>query len=264
MRTTTSADGTSIAFERVGHGPPLLLVGGALQGRATYAPTAEALARYFTVINYDRRGRGDSDDRQPYAVEREIEDIAALISTVGGSAAVYGHSSGSALALAAAAAGLAITPLVLHEPPFGSGAPDELAAERAEAAYIADLLQRCARAEAVRYFFASMGLPREIVEQLAADPIMQAHAPTLLYDYEVLGSHVRDGRTLTEHACLVTAPTLVMVGAASYDFIAAAGKQILDGLVDGRLRVLEGYQHVVPPDVLAPIVTAFVCSRAAA
>jgi pimeloyl-ACP methyl ester carboxylesterase len=264
MRTTTSADGTTIAYDRIGHGPPLIVVAGALQGRATYRPAAESLARYFTVINYDRRGRGDSTDCPPYAVEREIDDLAALIEVVGGSAAVYGHSSGSALAFAAAAEGLPITGLVVHEPPFGSGSDEEAAAERAEAAHIADLLQRCARAEAVRYFFSSMGLPAEFVEPLAADPTMRAHAPTLLYDYAVLASHVRSGRSLTEQALRVKAPTLVLVGGSSYDFIAASGKQILDGLVDGQLRVLDGHDHVVPADVLAPIVAGFVFRKAAA
>lgn len=261
MRQATSPDGTTIAYDRIGTGPPMIVIGGALQGRATYAPTAEGLARYFTVINYDRRGRGDSGDVRPYAVEREVEDLAALLDEVGGSAALYGHSSGSALALAAAGSGLPVTHLVLHEPPFGSGSPEDRRAEQAEAAYITDLLQQCARAEAVRVFVASMGLPREAVETLAADPTMQAHAPTLPYDYAVMDAHVQAGRSLTQQALRVSAPTLILVGSTSYDFVSAAGKQILDGLIGGRLRVLEGQGHEVAPDLLAPIVAAFVCSR---
>src|SRR5215203_7086866 len=118
MDKVTSSDGTSIAFERLGDGPPVIVVCGAMCDRALMRPTAEELAKYFTVFNYDRRGRGDSGDTAPYAVEREIEDIAALIDEAGGSAFVYGHSSGAGLALHAAAHGLPIARLVLHEPPF--------------------------------------------------------------------------------------------------------------------------------------------------
>jgi pimeloyl-ACP methyl ester carboxylesterase len=262
MRRATTPDGTTIAYDRIGTGPPMIVVGGALQGRASYAPTAEGLARYFTVINFDRRGRGDSGDVHPYAVDREMEDIAALFDEVGGSAALYGHSSGSALALAVARSGLPVTHLVLHEPPFGNGSLEDRHAERAEADYICDLLQQCARAEAVRYFFTSMGLPRDVAESLAGDPTMQAHAPTLLYDYAIMDTHARAGRSLTQQALGVSAPTLILVGSASYDFVSAAGRQILDGLIDGRLRVLEGQGHEVAPELLAPIIAAFVCSRA--
>lgn len=117
MNTVKSADGTPIVFDRLGDGPPVVLVTGALCDRSATRALAEELARTFTVINYDRRGRGDSDDTAPYAVQREIEDLAALITEAGGTAAVYGHSSGAALALHAAAHGLPITRLVLHEPP---------------------------------------------------------------------------------------------------------------------------------------------------
>src|SRR5215207_7952624 len=112
-----SGDGTSIVFERLGKGPPVILVGGATCDRTITRPLAEELAKHFTVINYDRRGRGDSGDTLHYAVEREIGDIGALIAEAGGTASVYAHSSGSALALRAGAAGLPIAKLVLHEPP---------------------------------------------------------------------------------------------------------------------------------------------------
>src|SRR3712207_4981311 len=118
MNTVTSRDGTSIAFDRSGNGPPVILVCGGSTDRMANAPLAEFLAPRFTVFNYDRRGRGDSGDTAPYAVEREVEDLDAVIAAAGGSAFVYGTSSGAALALEAAASGLAITKLAMWEPPF--------------------------------------------------------------------------------------------------------------------------------------------------
>ena len=117
METVTSSDGTTIAFERLGDGPPLIVVCGAMCDRALMRPTAEELAEHFTVFNYDRRGRSGSADRAPYAVEREIEDIGALLVEAGGEASVYGHSSGAGLVLHAAAHGLPIAKLALHDPP---------------------------------------------------------------------------------------------------------------------------------------------------
>ena len=118
MEKVTSRDGTQVAFDRMGDGPPLIVVCGAMCDRALMRPTAEELANQFTVFNYDRRGRGDSGDTQPYAIGREIEDLYALITEAGGNAHVYGHSSGAGLALHAAAAGLPVSRLVLHDPPL--------------------------------------------------------------------------------------------------------------------------------------------------
>ena len=118
MNTVTSSDGTTIAYDRSGEGPPLVLIGGALSDRAAAGSLAEALAPRLTAIAYDRRGRGDSGDTAPYAVEREIEDLEAIVAEAGGSAFVFGHSSGAALALEAAARGLPVTKLALYEPPF--------------------------------------------------------------------------------------------------------------------------------------------------
>src|ERR687895_661787 len=118
MDKVTSSDGIQIAFDRLGDGPPVIVVGGAMCDRALTGSTAEELAKHFTVLNYDRRGRGDSGDTGPYAVEREIEDIGALVAEAGGTASVYGHSSGAGLALHASAHGLPIDKLVLHEPPY--------------------------------------------------------------------------------------------------------------------------------------------------
>src|SRR5947209_9943848 len=118
MDTVLSADGTSLAYDRLGNGRPLIMVVGAFNTRATTEPLAQALAPNVTVLNYDRRGRGESEDTLPYSVDREIDDLEALIAAAGGSAAVFGYSSGAILALKAAARGLSITKLVLYEPPF--------------------------------------------------------------------------------------------------------------------------------------------------
>src|ERR671933_2647108 len=125
MRKVRSKDGTTIAFDQPGDGPSIILVGGAMSTRSASVPLAALLAPHFTVFAYDRRGRGDSGDRGPYAVEREVDDLDALLTAAGGSAFVFGHSSGAALALEAAARGLTITKLALYEPPFmvGDGGP---------------------------------------------------------------------------------------------------------------------------------------------
>src|SRR4051794_29270489 len=117
MKTVTSADATSIAFDQFGDGAPIIMAAGAFNDRSTTEPLARALAPQFSVVNYDRRGRGDSEDAAQYAVEREIEDLEALIAEVGGSAAAFGYSSGANLVLKAAANGLAITMIALYEPP---------------------------------------------------------------------------------------------------------------------------------------------------
>jgi pimeloyl-ACP methyl ester carboxylesterase len=255
----TSADGTRIAFERLGDGAPVILVGGALQGRATYRPLAQELSLNLTAFNYDRRGRGDSGDTAPYVVEREIDDLVAIIAEAGGAASVYGHSSGAAVVLHAAARGLPVDKIVLHEPPFGSGSDQERRAEQEEAETIAQLLASDRRAEALRFYFASIGMPTDVVDHLAQDPLMLRNAPTLAYDpYEVMSEHSRGGRSPADQASGVTVPALVLAGGASPEWMIDAGSQIADALPNGRFRVLEGHEHVVPPSVLAPVLTEFI------
>jgi pimeloyl-ACP methyl ester carboxylesterase len=254
-----SQDGTRIAFERLGDGEPLILVAAALQGRSTYRPLAEELSRHLTVFNYDRRGRGDSGDTAPYAVEREIEDLGALIAEAGGRASVYGHSSGAALVLHAAARGLPIDKIVLHEPPFGSGSDEERQAEQDEAEQISALLAQDRRGDAVKVFLAPMGLPPEVIDHLCQDPAIQANAPTILYDpFEVMSEHSRGGKTPAEQAGAVTTPALVLAGGASPEWMINAGRQIADALPKGRFGVLEGQGHIVPPEVLAPVLMEFI------
>ena len=257
-----SRDGTPIAFDRLGSGPPVILVAGALQGRGMYRPLAEELARSFTVINYDRRGRGDSGDTPPYVVAREVEDLAAVIAEAGGVASLYGHSSGAGLVLHAAARGLPIDRIVLHDAPFGSGSEEERRAERAEAEQLAALLSQDRRAEAVALFLAGMGLPAEVADQVSHDPDMVANAPTVLYDpYEVMSERSRGGATAAEQAGTVTVPALVLVGEASPGFMMDAGRRIAAALPNGRLRVLEGQDHAPPAEVVAPVLTEFLGSH---
>ncbi|MGP3920116.1 alpha/beta fold hydrolase [Nonomuraea sp. 10N515B] len=259
MNTVKSADGTPIVFDRLGDGPPVVLVAAALCDRSATRALAEELARTFTVINYDRRGRGDSGDTAPYAVQREIEDLAALITEAGGAAAVYGHSSGAALALHAAAHGLPITRLVLHEPPFSlQEDQEERDRTQAQLATITAMLAQDRRAEAVTAFLAPTGLPPELIEHMSYDPATQANAHTLPHDpFEVLSQTSRAGRTPIEQASGVAIPTLVLCGSASAEWMVEAGQQIVDAMPHGQYQVLQGQGHVVPAEILAPVLTDY-------
>ena len=261
MNTVTSSDGTTIAFDRLGDGPPVIVVGGQLCDRAITRPAAEELATHFTVFNYDRRGQGDSGDNTPYAVEREIEDLGALITEAGGTASVYGHSSGAALALHAAAAGLPIARVVLHEPPYNpDGDEDRQRASRKEGEHINTLLAEGRCGDAVEYFWRSIGMPQEMVDEMRHTPRwaeLEAMAHTMAYDSAVMGDVSRGGVVPTDLAGRVTTETLVLVGGASPVWMIDVGKQVADALPNGQHRVLEGQEHVVPPEVLVPVLTEF-------
>jgi pimeloyl-ACP methyl ester carboxylesterase len=262
MTRATSADGTLIAYERLGHGPPLIVIGGATCDRARMRPVCEELARGLTVFNYDRRGRGDSGDTRPYAVEREVEDVAALVELAGGSASVYGHSSGAGLALEAAAQGLPIDKLILHEPPYS---PDQEEHRREAREYGEQLradLQEGRHGDAVELFLTVVGVPPEMVAEMRRSDSgwagLEALAPKLAYDSEVMGDVSRGGTLPAELAGRVTVPTLVLVGGASPDWMIDIGRQVAEAVPGGEHRVLEGQEHVVPPEILAPVVKAFV------
>lgn len=193
MKKVQSADGTTIAFDQLGKGPAFILVGGALEQRAMDSETAQLaplLAESFTVFHYDRRGRGESTDTQPYAVEREIEDIDALITEAGGSACVFGISSGAALAMEAAIRlGNKVKKLAMYEAPYN----DDEAARRAWEAYrkqLADALAQGHRGNALALFMLLVGMPAEhldLVRQHPLWPMWEAVASTLAYDAAVLG-----------------------------------------------------------------------------
>jgi pimeloyl-ACP methyl ester carboxylesterase len=253
----TSRDGTPIAFDRLGDGPPVIVVCGAMCDRALMRPTAEELAKHFTVFNYDRRGRGDSGDTAPYAVEREIEDIGALINEAGETASVYGHSSGAGLVLHAAAHGLPIAKIVLHDPPYASDSDEE--ARRISREYGENLkavLSEDRRGDAVELFMTMVGMPQEMIEGMRHTPRwaeLEAIAPTLAYDSEVMGDISRDGTIPVDQASRVTVPAFVLTGGADYPWMTDVGRRLADVMPNGQHRVLEGQEHAVPPEVLVPV-----------
>ena len=261
MDKLTSRDGTPIAFDRLGDGPPVILACGAMCDRALMRPIAEELAKHFTVFNYDRRGRGDSADTAPYAVEREIEDIGALIIEAGETASVYGHSSGAGLVLHAAAHGLPIAKIVLHDPPYAPDGDEE--ARRTSREYgekLKAILSEDRRGDAVELFMTTVGMPREMVEGVRHTPRwaeLEAMAPTLDYDSEVMGDIGRDGTIPVGQAIRVTVPALVLTGGADYPWMTDVGRRLAHVMPSGRHRVLEGQGHVVPPEVLMPVLAEF-------
>jgi pimeloyl-ACP methyl ester carboxylesterase len=258
-RTVTSADGTTIAFDELGSGPPLILAAGAFNTRATTAPLAAALRESFKTINYDRRGRGDSGDVTPYAVEREIEDLDALIASAGGSAAVFGYSSGANLVLQAAARGLGITHLALYEPPFiVDGSRPLLPADTPRR--LAELVAADRRGEAVELYQAEViGMPGEVVARLRQAPFrpgLEAIAHTLAYDAEIIGDLALPADLLAA----IKAPALVIDGEQSPPLMRNAAQAVADGLPDGRRLTLSGEGHDISPDVTAAALVDFLTS----
>jgi pimeloyl-ACP methyl ester carboxylesterase len=256
-----SPDGTTIAFDRLGDGPPVILVCGAMCDRALMRPTAEELANHFTVFNYDRRGRGDSSDTAPYAVEREIEDIGALAAEAGGTAFVYGHSSGAGLVLHAAAYGLPLVKIALHDPPYAPDGDEE--GRRTSREYgenLGAMLSQARRGDAVELFMSTVGMPQEMVEEMRHTPRwveLEALAPTLAYDSEVMGDTSTEGTIPVEVASKVAVPALVLTGGADYPWMIDVGRRLAEAMPNGRHRVLEGQEHAVPPEVLVPVLKEY-------
>jgi pimeloyl-ACP methyl ester carboxylesterase len=255
MDKARSEDGTDIAFDLVGEGPPIILVVGAFNDRATGAPLAAALQDRFSVVTYDRRGRGDSGDTPPYAVEREVEDLEAIIEEVGGSASVFGYSSGAVLSLMAAR-GLAITRLALYDLPLSAAGarlerPEDLAAR------LAGLIEADRRGDAVALFQTEgVGLSAEVVAQLRQAPFwpaLEAMAHTLVYETEIVG----DGSLPVELAASVTIPTLAIAGGESPPFMRETPLALANVMPDARARVLEGQSHDIVPHALAPMLEEF-------
>ena len=267
MATTefvTSKDGTRIAFDRIGQGPPVVMVAGAFYNRAFGNPWGEAIAPRFTVFNYDRRGRNESGDTQPYAVEREVEDIEAVIREAGSSAYVFGMSSGAVLALEAAAHGLPIKKLALYEPP--------LLVDDSRTPVPADYLERIhqavaegRRGDAVEIFLTeAVQVPSEAVAQMReGDPSwsgLEAVAHTLAYDGAVMEGLMEGKPFPADRAgswASVSVPTLVMVGGATWPFMHSGADALVSVLKNPQRKTLEGQGHDVKPEVLAPALIEF-------
>ena len=258
MKRVISRDGTAIAYDQTGAGPAVIMVGGAFSFRA-YAGNvrlAGLLARRFSVINYDRRGRGDSGDTAPYSVAREVEDLAALIEAAGGSAFVYGMSSGAALALEAAASGLNIIGLALYEPPYmvGEGGhrppPDHQA-------QLKRLIAGDRRGDAVTYFMREvMGIPGIIVMAMRLLPFwskLKTVAHTLPYDSAVMGDFSLPAARLAS----IAVPTLIVGGGKSPAVLRRAVHAVAEAVPQARHRVLEGQSHNVSMTALAPVLEEF-------
>ncbi len=258
MRSVISPDGTVIAYEQQGSGPALIIVDGAMSTRGGKAALRALLAPRLTVFGYDRRGRGDSGDTFPYAVDREIEDIQALIELAGGTAALYGHSSGAALALdAALQLGDSVSKVAMYEAPYN----DDPAARRAWRHYLeqlADALAAGRHGDAVALFMAYVGTPAEQIDAMRQQdfwPAMAALAPTLAYDHAaILGA---DGAVPAARAARLSVPVLVMYGTASFPFMADTAQKLQQMMPRAELRTLEGQDHNVSPAALAPLLLEF-------
>jgi pimeloyl-ACP methyl ester carboxylesterase len=260
----TSKDGTRIAFSRIGDGPPLILVDGALCSRV-FGPMpklAPLLADTFSVVTYDRRGRGESGDTAPYAIEREVEDLEALVDAAGGSAYLYGASSGAHLSLEAAKRIPAITKLAMYEPPWivddsRSPVPED---------YLPTLHRLIAddrRGDAVKLFMGLVEAPSLMIALMPFMPMwgkLKAVAHTLAYDGLILKEH-QTGTPLTrEEWASVATPTLVMVGGKSPAWMQHATEALAGVLPDARLQTLDGQTHMVKPKPLVPVLAEFFSS----
>lgn len=254
--TAPSKDGTAIAYERAGTGPAVVLVGGGLTDRTENAPLVPALAEHHTVVNYDRRGRGASGDGSAYDVGREVEDIDALIAATGGTAHLYGVSSGGALALEAAAAGSSVGKVAVYDVPYNV-APDWPEAWKS----YADELDRAHaagdRGSAVEAFLRVTGTPQEEIAGMRTAPFwsdLEAMAHTLRYDAACLGT----GQPPVHRLATIRQPTLVLTGderapeAARWVLALDEAADAITNAIQGAEReTLAGQGHVADPDAVA-------------
>jgi pimeloyl-ACP methyl ester carboxylesterase len=258
--TVISNDGTAIAFDRLGRGAPLILVDGALchRGMGPSGPLAKLLAPNFTVFTYDRRGRGESRDTAPYAVERELEDIQALINQAGGAAFLWGASSGAVLALEAANRLTGIEKLALYEAPFI--VDDSRPTLENDWVRINEAVAADRRSDALTWFMKSVGMPAFVIAIMRLTPAwskLKAAAHTLPYDGAIVKSNQR-GRPLQpgSWAC-VTVPTLVMDGGKSPTWIRHANRALASVLPNAQYRTLEGQTHMVKAKAHVPALLEF-------
>lgn len=257
MKKVISQDGTHIAYERIGEGPALIYITGALCHRSfsPVAETARVLSSRFSVFSYDRRGRGGSGDTEPYAVAREVEDIESLIDEAGGSAYLYGHSSGAALALEAALSlGSKVRKVAMYEAPYNV---DDEAFQESKVfdEQLKSLLKANRRGEAVAFFMQGVGMPEEVVGgiKLSPDwPKLEALAHTIAYDLSIVA-----GVLPLERAANLTTPTLLMYGEASFPFMREVAQALAKAIPDAELCALKGQGHDVDTGVLLPLLADF-------
>lgn len=254
MDTVKSADGTIIAYDRTGAGPALIITLGAFCTRQTFV-SPDVLKQCFTVVTYDRRGRGDSGDTQPYAPEKEYEDLAAVAGATGAEAPfVFGHSSGAAIALRAAAAGLAVAGIVAYEAPFQNEDTPQPSVDPAE--HIRQLVSAGHRREAVAFWMSEVvRLPGEVVTQMDSAPwvtALEPLTPTLPYELAVTAG----GIPVAELA-RIRAPVLILGGGNSPDWFRRSVAEQAAATPGAQLKVLDGYDHNAPPEVIAPILINF-------
>jgi pimeloyl-ACP methyl ester carboxylesterase len=255
LQTVRSKDGTPIAVEVTGRGPAIVLISGGSVDRGANAGLAGVLSSDLTVWNFDRRGRGDSGDTAPYAVEREIEDVEAVIAAAGGHAHLYGSSSGAGLALEAAIAGASVDRLVLWEPPYNldpAGRPPADSVEQLDR-----MIAEGRRDDAATFFMVDMvRLPAEFAAFARTQPWWAgqlAIAHTLAYDARVMG----DYSVPTDRAAAIRVPTLILTGGSSFPFFRPTAEALAAAIPDGRSAVLDGQEHNVDPTVLGPAIRSF-------
>lgn len=252
MLKTTSKDGTQIAYEKSGKGQSLVIIGGSLADHSFYAPLGEQLASDYTVYNIDRRGRGESTDTQPYSVEREVEDIAAVVDKAGEQVILYGHSAGSALALNAAAAKLPIAKLILVDPPFTAHSDNDTEAIvqfNEEYTKVKELHSKGDHRGNAAQFLRGFGMSKEEVDDTLDSPAgtgMIACAEALPYDYAVLD----DGLVPINKAKDIDVPTFILAAGYSLD----AAQQLADAIFGSKLKTLPSSTHEMVPDELANVI----------
>ncbi|MGX6511775.1 alpha/beta fold hydrolase [Rhodococcus sp. SJ-2] len=259
----TSADGTKIAYTREGTGPPVVLVGGALDDGSENAVLTPALASDFTVFNYARRGRAASGDAQPYRVSRELDDLSAILDAAGGAAHLFGASTGGALVLEAAAAGLPVTRLVVYDLPY-SVAPAAVERWRAYRAELDRALARGRSDDAVAAFMRLGGAGDDDIRSARAAPFWQellSLAPTLAYDAEILGN----GRPPSDRLAGIGQETMVLTRSSSdpympalpVEFFAAAAEEVASALPHAARCTIDAPGHAVDVEAVTPCVRAF-------
>jgi pimeloyl-ACP methyl ester carboxylesterase len=253
VQTVQSADGTKIAYEQAGSGAPLIVVGGALNNRQSAAPLVPLLAGAFAVMTYDRRGRGESTDTPPYAVEREIEDLRALADAAGGPVHVYGHSSGAILSLEAAAAGVPVGKIAAYEPPyFTGGGTDERWQDFADK--VRALAEGGRGDRAVEEFIRHTGADFDPgMTKTPWWPALVALAPTLPYDLTLTA----DAVVPADRFSGISAPVLAICGGASPAWAGASAAAVASSVRDGRQHIIDDQVHGVAPEALAPVLLDF-------